>query len=1548
MADLQFVDQHNMVACLERTDGNTEFHQIVDFLTSSSIHYDLTQIHAIVDGKTVVITESSVRSDLHFNKEDGVTCLSNDEIFENLALMGQTDLADAFNDVYVTPVHNEKVFTNMKKQNKDFLGTITPLFASTLVPQVVEGEGSGQPSEPQPPSSSAPPSHKEQVTTIAPQPQKIHTPRQAKRVVKDNRKKDDSSQKQAKSTKKRPRSEHDEESVKKQKLEDDTKKEELRACLDIVPGDDFAINDESLATKYPIVDWKTQILTENIMYYQIIRANGSSKNYKILTEMCDDFDKKDMLDLYRLFKQRYETKSSKEEINTNDPEHSMQPESIIDTYLVEQGDTNITIDSSNMNTNREMVDQDDDDLAKEHDQLASLIDKLKYEIDDSKNHNKLLESSNKTLVDELIGVIPTTNVSRPQLKSNQLEDRFMSNNSQRKNQEVEDHRRNFNSNNKTSVTACNDSFNAKTLNVNFKSTCYIYDLKENDLLTGSHGTNLYSITLQDKSTPNPICLMAKATSSQTWLWHRCLSHLNFDTINLLLKNDITHFLRFEDETLEVLIDFLRLVQRGLHTQVRIVCVGIKRLLSADEVIAASYEVATVDYDFYCCNRNSDSPPPKRTIDDVEQTYPPTTAKNIDANDLEEMDLKWQMDMLTMRARRFLKKTGRNVGANGSKTIGFDKTKVECYNYHKRGHFTKECRAPRENKNIEPVKRNVIVQTTDANALVAQDGFGSPPYTGNFMPPKPDLMLADMDEYVVSETITSVPAVATNEAKTSESKPKPASELILKIGYLTVRMRETETKYKQRKPSFPKEKRGIESGCSRHMTGNMSYLSEYEEIDGGYVAFGGYPKGDTKCVVLSLNFKLLDESQVLLRVPKKNNMYGVDLKNVAPLGDPLGKFDGKANKEVFVGYPVNSKAFRIFNSRTRIVDETLHITFLENKPNVAESGPTWLFDIDTLRKSRNYKPVVAGNQSNGSASKARVETVPDKDYILLPLWTQDPLFSSSFKDSPGDGFKPSRETEKKDAKDPRNEDNDVLSREEPRVNQEKDANVNNTNNINTVSPTANAASIKDNAVDENIIYGCADDPNMPNLEEFVYSDDDEDVGAETDMTNLDTNTPISHILTTKIHKDHPVEQIIRDIYSTPQTRRMTKNVTNYGMFSLVQQRINHKDFYNCLFACFISQVEPKKIYRNKKDDRGIMVRNKARLVAQSYTQEEGIDYDEVFAPVVRIEAIRLFLAYASFTDFVVYQMDVKSAFLYGKIEEEVYVCQPLGFEDPEFPDRFYKVEKALYGLYQAHKALYETLSTYLLDNGFHKGQIDKTLFVKRVKGDILLVQVYVDDIIFSQDKYVNKILKTFGFLIVKTASTPIETSKPLMKDENAEDVDVHLYRSMISSLMYLTSLRPDIMFDVCACARFQVTLKVSHLHVVKRIFRYLKGQPNLVLWYPKDPPFDLEAYTDSDYAGACLDRKSTTRGCQFFRRRLISRQCKKQTVVANSTTEVEYVAASNCFRQVLLDAAGHYLVLPDEIVHEERGDIVESAATTVASLDAEQDSDTNTSPNTLYV
>ncbi|GJV21260.1 putative ribonuclease H-like domain-containing protein, partial [Tanacetum coccineum] len=331
--------------------------------------------------------------------------------------------------------------------------------------------------------------------------------------------------------------------------------------------------------------------------------------------------------------------------------------------------------------------------------------------------------------------------------------------------------------------------------------------------------------------------------------------------------------------------------------------------------------------------------------------------------------------------------------------------------------------------------------------------------------------------------------------------------------------------------------------------------------------------------------------------------------------------------------------------------------------------------------------------------------------------------------------------------------DKDSRKESECNdQEKEDNVNSTNNVNATSTN------EVNVVGGKTSIELPFDLNMPALEDysiFDFSRDDEDNGAEADMNNLDTTIQVSPIQTIRIHKDHPLDQVIGDLQSATQTRKMSKKLEEHGFVSTIQQRTNHKDLQNCLFACFLSQEEPKKVihalkdpswieamqeellqfklqevwtlvdlpngkraigskwvFRNKKDERGIVIRNKARLVAQGYTQEEGIDYDEVFAPVARIEAIRLFLAYASFKDFVVYQMDVKSAFLYGKIEEEVYVCQPPGFEDPDFPDRVYKVEKALYGLHQAPRAWYETLSTYLLDNGFQRGKIDKTLFIKR--------------------------------------------------------------------------------------------------------------------------------------------------------------------------------------------------------------------------------------------
>nr|GEW13445.1 hypothetical protein [Tanacetum cinerariifolium] len=335
-----------------------------------------------------------------------------------------------------------------------------------------------------------------------------------------------------------------------------------------------------------------------------------------------------------------------------------------------------------------------------------------------------------------------------------------------------------------------------------------------------------------------------------------------------------------------------------------------------------------------------------------------------------------------------------------------------------------------------------------------------------------------------------------------------------------------------------------------------------------------------------------------------------------------------------------------------------------------------------------------------------------------------------------------------------------------------------------------------------------------------------------FNNLETTVTVSPTPTTRIHTIHPKTQILGDPLLAVQTRsKMHKNSEDHALvWILVDLPFGKK------------AIGTKWVYMNKKDERGVVVRNKAHLVAQGLRQEEGIDYDEVFA---------------------------HGAFLYGTIDEEVYVIQPPGFVDPKL----------------------------------RRGAIDKTLFIKQDTKDIMLVQVYVDDIIFGSTKKswcdeFEELMKNRFQISSMGELTFFLGLQPLVIDEEAADVDVYLYRSMIGSLMYLTASRPNIMFAVCACSRFQVTPKTSHIQAVKRIFRYLKGQPKLGLWYPKVSSFDLESYSDSDYAGANLDRKSTTGGCQFLGRRLISWQCKKQTIVATSTAKAEYVAAAHCCGQVL--------------------------------------------------
>ncbi|GJY09401.1 retrovirus-related pol polyprotein from transposon TNT 1-94 [Tanacetum coccineum] len=343
---------------------------------------------------------------------------------------------------------------------------------------------------------------------------------------------------------------------------------------------------------------------------------------------------------------------------------------------------------------------------------------------------------------------------------------------------------------------------------------------------------------------------------------------------------------------------------------------------------------------------------------------------------------------------------------------------------------------------------------------------------------------------------------------------------------------------------------------------------------------------------------------------------------------------------------------------------------------------------------------------------------------------------------------------------------------------------------------------------------------------------------------------------------------------------------------------------------------KRLFKNKHDEENTVIRNKTRLVVRGYRQEKGIDFEESFALVARMEAIRIFLAYVAYKSFTVFQMDVKTAFLHGTLKEDVYVCQPEGFIDSDHPSHVYKLKKALYGLNQAPKAWYDELSMFLLHNHFFKGTIDRTLFIRRFDDDILVVQVYVDDIIFgsthlilqvnqfpcgifiNQSNYVLKILKKYGMDSCDPVGTPIEIKDKLDLDQNGSPVDATKYRNMIGALMYLTSSRPDIVHATCLCARYQAKPTEKHLKEVKRIFHYLRGTVNTGLWYTKDSGFELTVFSYADYAGCKDTFKSTSGGAQFLGEKLVSWSSKKQDCTALSTAEVEYVSLFACCAQVL--------------------------------------------------
>ncbi|GJW54131.1 putative ribonuclease H-like domain-containing protein [Tanacetum coccineum] len=613
-----------------------------------------------------------------------------------------------------------------------------------------------------------------------------------------------------------------------------------------------------------------------------------------------------------------------------------------------------------------------------------------------------------------------------------------------------------------------------------------------------------------------------------------------------------------------------------------------------------------------------------------------------------------------------------------------------------------------------------------------------------------------------------------------------------------------------------------------------------------------------------------------------------LVTILNTSDHLGKFEGKAEEGFIVGYAAHSKAYRVYNLSSKKIEETLNLRYLEDKPNIQGLGHEWYFDLDYLTNSLGYTRFKA-NQPAGSqdtnihaGTQADSDSECDEQVIVVPSF-------------PSNSFSGTKVNEASDMVESSSDYAEELARLQK---QAYEANTTAEKHLSQADLATSRNRVPAGRVDS--AAGVTDGPTDPStpvfqpvhtaaqslppghslgssehssrypspsdlansmssfseMEDIHHHSDtgifssssyDDDFGGT--VTNLAPSVVVDSVPTKRVNTIHPQSQILGVLFHCS----VKKRILMYGACPSTRWKI--------------------ALGRNN----GIMKR----------TKDIPKDIVVGIKPVARIEAIRLFLAFASYMGFMVYQMDVNSAFLYGEIEE-VYVTQPKGFEDPHFPiSIFTELLKDLYGLSSSTKSL------VLMKGEFEMSAMGELTFFLGLQ-----VKQKPDGIFISQDKYVQDMLKKFDMESVRPATTPFEASKPKSKDEPDDAVNVHLYRSMIGSLMYLTASRPDIQFAVSACSRHQVTPLTSNLNAVKKIFKYLKGQPKLGLWYPRDSPFVLEAYSDSDYAGSHGDRKSTTGGCQFLGRRLISWQCKKQTIVATSSTEAEYVAAANCCGQVL--------------------------------------------------
>ncbi|KAJ9539003.1 LOW QUALITY PROTEIN: hypothetical protein OSB04_031736 [Centaurea solstitialis] len=572
-------------------------------------------------------------------------------------------------------------------------------------------------------------------------------------------------------------------------------------------------------------------------------------------------------------------------------------------------------------------------------------------------------------------------------------------------------------------------------------------------------------------------------------------------------------------------------------------------------------------------------------------------------------------------------------------------------------------------------------------------------------------------------------------------------------------------------------------------------------------------------------------------------------------DNLGKFDKKADEGYFLGYSLTSKTFRVYNKRTKMVMETVYVTYDEIVSMTSEHSSSEL-----------------GIHSQASTTTSDSITDPNSSELDL-------LFMDAFLDICAD-----------------NEDL-VLSRN-PRVD---------------IHDVSEPSSVNDSGPSENICSTSNSDQAIPipSVEQSELTPDDQsEIPAIIDENDSQNNLDDLAILPAQLKwtRAHPLYNVIGDVNDGVKTRSASANYCLYKSFlsviepKNVSQALEDSDWLLAMQEELLqfkrnkvhrlvprpqdkSIIKTKWIFRNKKDESGLI---KQSVIG--YSQQEGIDYDETFAPVARIEAIRIFLAYAAHKNIKVFQMDVKSAFLNGVLHEEVYIEQPEGFVDPDFPDHVCILDKSLYGLKQAPRAWYETLTNHLLSKGFKRGTIDTTLFLKKKGDDLLLVQIYVDDIIFgsTNPELCTKFSKIMETEFEMSMMGELNFFLGIQVKQNPEGI-------FINQSKYIKDMLKK--FNMTDCSPIKTPMPTGNL-LVKRILRYLKGTPEMGLWYPNDSSFELISFTDSDYGGCKLDRKSTSGSCQFLGDKLVSWTSKKQNCVSTSSAKAEYVAAASCCSQVL--------------------------------------------------